>query len=87
MTAISDELLAILVCPETRGPLTRADPALVARLNAAIEAGTLRNRGGDRVERPFDGGLLAPTGKHLYPIVDGIPILLLDEAISIEGPK
>lgn len=84
MSSISDELLAILICPETRSPLRRADAAVVARINMAITAGKLQNRGGDKVEQPIEGGLVGNHGKVLYPIVDGIPKLLSDEAILLE---
>lgn len=81
---ISKELLDILICPESRTPLTAADPALVDRLNAAIRAGQLRKRCGEKVELPVDGGLLRQDGAVLYPIVDGIPVLLMDESISLD---
>jgi len=79
---LNPEFLKLLRCPEDRTSLAFADDALVAQLNAAIDAKSLRNRGGDLVERKFEGGLLRADGKYLYPIVDGIPILLIDEAVS-----
>ena len=80
---ISKELLDILVCPETRAPLKLADDALLDRLRAAIRAGTLRTRAGETFDRSLDGGLVRDDGAVLYPIVDGIPILLMDEAIEL----
>ena len=44
--AISQDLLDILVCPETRQPLTLADAELLERLNRRIRQHELRNRGG-----------------------------------------
>jgi uncharacterized protein len=81
---ISQELLDILICPECRTPLTVAEPALVERVNAAIRAGGLKNRCGEAVAQPIDGGLLRQDGAWMYPIVDGIPVLLLDESIPLE---
>ena len=81
---IHKELLALLVCPEDRSPLTEAPEALVARLNALAEAGRLLNRSGQAVESRLDGGLVREDGKLLYPIMDGIPVLLIDEAILLD---
>ena len=73
----------MLRCPNDRSPLHAAEPALVARLNAAIAARQLRNQAGATVERPIDGGLIRAAGDLMYPIVDQIPVMLYDEAIPI----
>jgi uncharacterized protein YbaR (Trm112 family) len=77
------DLLNMLRCPDDRSPLVEAETAVVARLNADVAAGKLRNRGGDVVAQPLDGGLVRSDGRYLYPIVDGIPVLLVDEAIPL----
>jgi uncharacterized protein YbaR (Trm112 family) len=84
---IDAELLEILVCPETKQPVRVADSALLDRLNRAVSAGTLKNRGGDVVGDSLDGGLVREDGRILYPVRDDIPIMLLDEAIEVEGPS
>jgi uncharacterized protein YbaR (Trm112 family) len=81
---VDKELLAILVCPENHTPLHAADNRLVERLNALIETGMLKNRSEKRVERKMDGGLVRDDGTFLYPILDGIPVLLVDEAIPLD---
>ncbi|MFP4499429.1 MAG: Trm112 family protein [Candidatus Hydrogenedentota bacterium] len=80
---VDPELLEILVCPENHSPVHVASDALVAQVNAAIEAGTLQNREGNPVETKIDGGLVRDDGAYLYPIRDDIPIMLIDEAIPL----
>ena len=80
---VSPELLEILVCPETRQPVALAGADLLARLNEKIAAGSLRNRGGTKVEKPIDEGLVREDGKILYPVDDGIPVMLIEESIEL----
>jgi len=81
---VSKELLEILVCPETRQPLTPASADLLAKLNAAISAGQLTNRAGQAVKQKLSSGLVRQDGKVLYAIVDDIPLMLVDESISLD---
>jgi len=80
---VHPDLLQILVCPENKTPVTAADAELVAKANAAIEAGTLKNRGGAAVESKIDGGLIREDGVYMYPVRDDIPIMLIDESIPL----
>jgi uncharacterized protein YbaR (Trm112 family) len=82
--AIESKLLEILACPETKEPVSLADEALIAKINTAIEAGSLQNRGGEHIGEKIDGGLLRKDKKYLYPIRNDIPIMLIDEAIPVE---
>lgn len=81
---IAPELLDILVCPETHLRLRTADQALLARLNEAVAAGTLYSRGGVRMSEPLEEGLVREDGRVLYPVREGIPVMLIDEAIPLE---
>ncbi len=81
---VDPELLEILVCPENKTPVTLADEALVAKANGAIEAGTLKNRGGAVVDQKIDGGLVREDRVYMYPIREDIPIMLIDEAIALD---
>ncbi len=79
-----DDTFAILRCPDDHSTLAAADGGLIARLNAAVRAGQLRNQAGLRVDYAIEGGLVRAAGDLLYPIVDAIPVMLHDEAIPLD---
>jgi uncharacterized protein YbaR (Trm112 family) len=81
---VDQELLDILVCPETKQPVRPADEALLSRVNAAIASGTLRNRGGQPVSEAVSEGLVREDGAILYPVRDDIPVMLIDQAIPLD---
>ena len=73
---ISPELLAVLRCPESHQPLALAPAELLDSINRS------------RAEAPpLEGGLLREDGTILYPIVDGFPILLVDQAVKVGDGK
>ena len=80
---VDPELLEVLVCPESKQPLREADAALLTRVNAAVAKGALRNRAGEVVRDSMEGGLVREDGKFVYPVREGIPIMLIDEAIAL----
>jgi uncharacterized protein YbaR (Trm112 family) len=82
---IDEELLNIIVCPETKQELTLAEPEIVEKINLLIEKGELLNRSKQKVSDKIDGGLVRADHKYLYPVRDDIPILLMDESINIEN--
>ena len=78
---IDSELLDILVCPENKTPVKLVGEDVIARANAALEKGELKNRAGAVVDEKIDGGLLREDEAYMYPIRDDIPIMLIDEGI------
>ncbi|MBL8827653.1 MAG: hypothetical protein JNM18_11805 [Planctomycetaceae bacterium] len=84
MPLVRDEFLTMLRCPVERQSVSLADDALVQSLNAAISAGRLKNKGGDAIAKPIDGALVRQDRVVAYPIVDGIPVMLADEAIVLD---
>lgn len=82
---IHPDLLSIIACPESRQPLSMADAALVEKLNAAIEAGGVKNVGGADVAKAVEAALVREDGQVIYLIRDSIPVLLVDEGIRSES--
>jgi uncharacterized protein YbaR (Trm112 family) len=80
---VSQELLEILVCPETQQPVAPASEEVLRKLAEAAAGGQLRNRGGSRLETAPDEGLLREDGRVLYPVEDGIPVMLIEESIEL----
>ena len=77
-------LLAILRCPVSHKGLSLLKKDELARVNAAISAGKLVNQDGVSVGEALTEALITDDGKRLYPVNDGIPVLLEDESISME---
>jgi uncharacterized protein YbaR (Trm112 family) len=75
--AVDPELLAILVCPQSKGALELVElPAEVRR--TLID----KYREHFRDEVPVvESGLYSADSKLVYPIVSDIPIMLVDEAL------
>ena len=74
---VSQELLDILVCPETKQPVSPASREVLAKLADDIRAGRVRNRGGTQLGEPPTEGLVREDGKVLYPVYDDIPVMLI----------
>jgi len=82
---VDQELLDMLCCPETKEDVSLAEGGLIEALNRKVEAGQLLNRGGENVKEKLDSGLIRADKRYLYPIREDIPIMLIDEAIPLEG--
>jgi uncharacterized protein len=78
---IDRKLVEILRCPVSRQPVSVVPKERLRALNGAIEAGELQHADGRKVEAPLDEALLTEDGARIYPVRDGIPIMLADEAI------
>lgn len=80
---INQELLDILVCPESRQSLTLAAAEEVAGINKRIARREMLNRAGAVVTQQIEGALIREDRQFFYPIRDEIPIMLIDEAIGL----
>ncbi len=77
-------LLTILRCPVSHKGLAVLKKDRLAQVNAAIEAGNVVTHDGSKLAEPLDEALVTDDGKLIYPVADGIPVLLEDESISME---
>jgi uncharacterized protein len=82
---IDKELLSILCCPDTKQDVSLAGDDLIASLNARIQRGEIKNKAGQAVQEPLDGGLLRADKRILYPVREDIPVMLIEEGIPLEG--
>jgi len=76
-------LISVLRCPENHQPLTLAEPDTLHQLNQRIAKQQLSNRGGSLIEAEIEAGLIREDHKCLYPVINGFPVMLLDEAIDL----
>jgi len=77
-----DDLIAALRCPVTRsalGPLGRGE---LRAVNARIAAGKAVHRDGTPVRRALASGLVNRDGTCIFPVDDGVIILLKELAID-----
>lgn len=77
-------LLTILRCPVTHKGLSVLKKDELQRVNEAIHAGNLINHDGAKLGEPLAEALVTDDGKRVYPVTDGIPVLLEGESISLE---
>ena len=77
-------LLAILRCPVSHKGLSVLKKDELERINAAIHAGGVVNHDGAKLAELLGEALITDDGKRIYPVADGIPVLLEGESISME---
>jgi uncharacterized protein YbaR (Trm112 family) len=68
----------------THKGLSLARSALLKDVNAAINSGKLLNQDGQTLAEPMSEALVTDDGKVLYPISNGIPVLLEGESVNME---
>jgi len=81
MATIAKDLLERLRCPETAQPLHEATAEVLTRVNAELARGALCNHDGKALAGPLAAALVTSDGARLYPVLDGIPMLLVGEAV------
>ena len=76
------KLLDIICCPVTRLPLELLGSDRLSQLNTAISSGQVRNSASEAVSDPLAEALITRNGHYVYPVRDGIPVLLEEESID-----
>ena len=71
-------------CPVSHKGLSVLKKDQLERVNAAILAGKLVNHEGAKLAEALAEALVTDDGKRLYPVADGIPVLLEGESIGME---
>jgi uncharacterized protein YbaR (Trm112 family) len=77
-------MLSFLRCPVTHKGLSQAGSDTLKTVNAAIDAGNLTSRDGDVLAEHLTEALVTDDGKVLYPVAEGIPVLLESESIDMD---
>lgn len=78
------KLLDIICCPVTRSSLELLPEHELGALNELIGLKRIKNREDSVVDAPLKEALVTRSGKLIYPIRDGIPVLLEDQAMSLQ---
>ena len=82
--SLSQDFIALLVCPESRTALRRAPQPLIDRINDAIQKGSVRNRAGNRVTEPVMEALVREDSVLVYLVRGEVPNLLIDESLELD---
>ena len=75
-------LLDILCCPVDKRSLKPIGRDQLRIVNAAITAGGVLKVSGEPQLQPLTEALIREDGHVIYPVDDGIPVLLAEEAIG-----
>ena len=79
---VEGKLLEILCCPVSKTPLGVLDHEKLDKLNARIRLGEVLYVNGSGVSESLSEALITEDAKVIYPVDDGIPVLLEEKGIG-----
>lgn len=80
---IDETMLPLIRCPASYQKLRLATADELARVNESIAQQSLATVGGDPVQEPLEAALIREDGTLLYPVVDGIARLIVDDGVKL----
>ncbi len=80
---IAESVIAKLVCPETKQSLRALNQSELDALNQKIASGSIMTVEGSPESIAIEQGLIRSDGKAVFPIRDGIPVMLIEKALRI----
>jgi len=80
---VDESFLSLLRCPRTGGELRPAGAEELAVYNKGVGEGRLSNAAGRKLTQAMEGALVSECGSWLYPVHEGIPVLLVEEAVAL----
>ena len=82
---IDPKLLEIIRCPVTKIALFLLKAEQLENLNSQISAGEVLYADGSVVEEKLTDGLITANGNRVYRIESGIPVMLEERSIPMQG--
>jgi len=80
---MNKRLLSVLCCPVTHKGLSVVRPDHLKKINTAIGEGRLANHDGAILSKTLKEALVTDDGKIMYPVNDGIPVLLEGASVAL----
>ena len=81
--ALSEHILQILACPESKQSLMQAPDSLIQELNQKISRRELFTVTDELVVEEIAVGLIREDGRIVYRVREGIAVLLVEEGICV----
>lgn len=84
---IDRKLVELLRCPVTGQAVRLVSKDRLAAINEAVAGGSMRHPDGRPAEDSLESALETVDGARIYPVRDGIPVMLEEECIMAAEAK